>query len=68
MQTSWNGWFPQVQLFRWVEKEDGVQELQTEIGYHGHVLALYMQVSALPSSSFRRFSALTRRRFWFAAV
>lgn len=36
----------QVQLFRWVEKDDGVQELQTECGYHGHILALYMQVRA----------------------
>ncbi|CAN0325980.1 unnamed protein product, partial [Laminaria digitata] len=32
-----------VQLFRWVEKDDGVQELQTECGYHGHILALFMQ-------------------------
>ncbi|CAM9117751.1 unnamed protein product, partial [Hapterophycus canaliculatus] len=32
-----------VQLFRWIEKDDGVQELQTECGYHGHILALYMQ-------------------------
>lgn len=35
----------QVQLFRWIEKDDGVQELQTECGYHGHILALYMQVA-----------------------
>lgn len=34
----------QVQLFRWIEKDDGVQELQTECGYHGHILALHMQV------------------------
>lgn len=37
--------FAQVQLFRWVEKDDGVQELQTECGYHGHILALHMQVN-----------------------
>lgn len=37
--------FVQVQLFRWVEKDDGVQELQTECGYHGHILALHMQVN-----------------------
>ncbi|CAN0434019.1 unnamed protein product, partial [Discosporangium mesarthrocarpum] len=33
----------QVQLFRWVEKDDGIQELQTECGCRGHILALYMQ-------------------------
>ncbi|CAM9095121.1 unnamed protein product [Ectocarpus sp. 4 AP-2014] len=32
-----------VQLFRWIEKDDGIQELQTECGYHGHILALHMQ-------------------------
>ncbi|CAM9125233.1 unnamed protein product [Choristocarpus tenellus] len=32
-----------VQLFKWVEKDDGIQELQTECGYHGHILALYMR-------------------------
>ena len=38
-------WVPfQVQLFRWVEKDDGVQELSSECGYHGHILALFMQV------------------------
>lgn len=35
----------QVQLFRWIEKDDGIQELQTECGYHGHILALHMQVN-----------------------
>ena len=40
-------WLAQVQLFRWVEKDDGVQELQTECGYHGHILALYMQVECV---------------------
>lgn len=35
----------QVQLFRWIEKDDGVQELQTECGYHGHTVALNMQVN-----------------------
>lgn len=34
----------QVHLFRWCEKDDGVQELQSEYGYHGHILALFMQV------------------------
>lgn len=38
---------PQVQLFRWVEKDDGVQELQAECGYHGHILALHMQARIL---------------------
>lgn len=37
--------FVQVQLFRWIDKDDGVQELQTECGYHGHILALHMQVN-----------------------
>lgn len=32
-----------VQLFRWIEKDDGVPELQSECGYHGHILALNMQ-------------------------
>lgn len=39
--------FIQVQLFRWIEKDDGIQELQTECGYHGHILALHMQVKTL---------------------
>lgn len=40
-----NALLTQVQLFRWIEKDDGIQELQTECGYHGHILALHMQVN-----------------------
>lgn len=48
----------QVQLFRWIEKDDGVQELQTECGYHGHTVALNMQVNL--SCTLLSLSAVTK--------
>ena len=32
-----------IQLYKWQQREDGVRELVTETGHHGHVLATYMQ-------------------------
>ncbi|KAM0880962.1 hypothetical protein ACQ4PT_033240 [Festuca glaucescens] len=32
-----------VQLYKWMTREDGLRELQSECGYHGHILALYTQ-------------------------
>lgn len=45
LKTHGDALLTQVQLFRWIEKDDGIQELQTECGYHGHILALHMQVN-----------------------
>lgn len=51
----------QVQLFRWIEKGDGVQELQTECGYHGHTLALHMQVGFAVYALSLRLSGMAMR-------
>ena len=32
-----------VQLFRWADRPDGVPELQTECGHHGHILVLFLR-------------------------
>jgi DNA damage-binding protein 1 len=32
-----------IQLYKWVLREDGTRELQSECGHHGHILALYVQ-------------------------
>ncbi|KAJ4757800.1 DNA damage-binding protein 1 [Rhynchospora pubera] len=32
-----------IQLYKWVAREDGSHELQSECGHHGHILALYVQ-------------------------
>lgn len=32
-----------IQLFKWVLRDDGSRELQSECGHHGHILALYVQ-------------------------
>ncbi|XP_078433681.1 DNA damage-binding protein 1a-like [Wolffia australiana] len=32
-----------IQLYRWVLREDGSRELQSECGHHGHILALFVQ-------------------------
>ncbi|KAI4297447.1 hypothetical protein L6164_037338 [Bauhinia variegata] len=32
-----------IQLYKWVLREDGTHELQSECGHHGHILALYVQ-------------------------
>ncbi|KAG0461871.1 hypothetical protein HPP92_020347 [Vanilla planifolia] len=32
-----------IQLFKWMLREDGTRELQSECGHHGHILALYVQ-------------------------
>jgi DNA damage-binding protein 1 len=30
-----------IQLYKWMAREDGSQELQSNCGHHGHILALY---------------------------
>ncbi|XP_010906318.1 DNA damage-binding protein 1a [Elaeis guineensis] len=32
-----------IQLYKWMLREDGSHELQSECGHHGHILALYVQ-------------------------
>ncbi|PNY04537.1 DNA damage-binding protein 1-like [Trifolium pratense] len=32
-----------IQLYKWVLREDGTREFQSECGHHGHILALYVQ-------------------------
>ncbi|KAK3137829.1 hypothetical protein QOZ80_5AG0361010 [Eleusine coracana subsp. coracana] len=32
-----------IQLYKWMLREDGSHELQSECGHHGHILALYTQ-------------------------
>ncbi|XP_068656195.1 DNA damage-binding protein 1a-like [Aristolochia californica] len=32
-----------IQLYKWMLRDDGSRELQSEIGHHGHILALYVQ-------------------------
>ncbi|XP_072969615.1 DNA damage-binding protein 1 [Typha angustifolia] len=32
-----------IQLYKWMLREDGPRELQSECGHHGHILALYVQ-------------------------
>jgi DNA damage-binding protein 1 len=32
-----------IQLYKWMSREDGSHELQSECGHHGHILALYTQ-------------------------
>ncbi|CAA6668092.1 unnamed protein product [Spirodela intermedia] len=32
-----------IQLFKWMLRDDGSRELQSECGHHGHILALYVQ-------------------------
>lgn len=32
-----------IQLYKWVLRDDGSRELQSECGHHGHILALYVQ-------------------------
>ncbi|CAL0325072.1 unnamed protein product [Lupinus luteus] len=32
-----------IQLYKWVLRDDGTHELQSECGHHGHILALYVQ-------------------------
>lgn len=32
-----------IQLFKWVLRDDGSRELQSECGHHGHILALYVE-------------------------
>lgn len=32
-----------IQLYKWVLRDDGTRELQSECGHHGHILALYVQ-------------------------
>lgn len=32
-----------IQLYKWMQREDGSRELQSECGHHGHILALYVQ-------------------------
>lgn len=32
-----------IQLYKWMLRDDGVRELQSECGHHGHILALYVQ-------------------------
>ncbi|XP_022727310.1 DNA damage-binding protein 1a isoform X2 [Durio zibethinus] len=31
-----------IQLYKWMLREDGTRELQSECGHHGHILALYV--------------------------
>ncbi|XP_022762655.1 DNA damage-binding protein 1a-like [Durio zibethinus] len=33
----------QIQLYKWMLREDGTWELQSECGHHGHLLALYVK-------------------------
>ncbi|KAE8726043.1 DNA damage-binding protein 1 [Hibiscus syriacus] len=32
-----------IQLYKWMLREDGTREFQSECGHHGHILALYVQ-------------------------
>ncbi|KAL5130366.1 DNA damage-binding protein 1 [Glycine soja] len=32
-----------IHLYKWVLRDDGTHELQSECGHHGHILALYVQ-------------------------
>ncbi|KAE8668377.1 DNA damage-binding protein 1 [Hibiscus syriacus] len=32
-----------IQLYKWMLREDGTREIQSECGHHGHILALYVQ-------------------------
>ncbi|KAM0860241.1 hypothetical protein ACQ4PT_046665 [Festuca glaucescens] len=32
-----------IQLYKWMTREDGLHELQSECGHHGHILALFTQ-------------------------
>ncbi|GBG61192.1 hypothetical protein CBR_g19725 [Chara braunii] len=32
-----------VQLYKWVQREDGTRELVSECGHHGHIIALYVK-------------------------
>ena len=32
-----------IQLYKWMTRDDGSHELQSECGHHGHILALYTQ-------------------------
>ncbi|KAG6407151.1 hypothetical protein SASPL_130135 [Salvia splendens] len=32
-----------IQLYKWMPRDDGSHELQSECGHHGHILALYVQ-------------------------
>ncbi|WOL16215.1 DNA damage-binding protein 1 [Canna indica] len=32
-----------IQLYKWMLREDGSRELQSECGHHGHIVALYVQ-------------------------
>lgn len=32
-----------IQLYKWMLRDDGSRELQSECGHHGHILALYIQ-------------------------
>ncbi|XP_011011819.1 PREDICTED: DNA damage-binding protein 1a-like isoform X2 [Populus euphratica] len=32
-----------IQLYKWMLRDDGTRELQSECGHHGHILALYVQ-------------------------
>lgn len=32
-----------IQLYKWMLRDDGTHELQSESGHHGHILALYVQ-------------------------
>lgn len=32
-----------IQLYKWMLRDDGTRELQSESGHHGHILALYVQ-------------------------
>lgn len=32
-----------IQLYKWMLRDDGSHELQSECGHHGHILALYVQ-------------------------
>lgn len=32
-----------IQLYKWMPRDDGTHELQSECGHHGHILALYVQ-------------------------
>ena len=32
-----------IQLYKWVHRDNGTHELQSECGHHGHILALHVQ-------------------------
>lgn len=32
-----------IQLYKWMLRDDGSHELQSECGHHGHIIALYVQ-------------------------